>query len=108
MFAQWPQLFKKPRTLKIFYNTHKIYQSTMNKSNSDKVNCISNNLITGQGIVTLQGSSWLDDEVINAYFQLVANSSDLYIFYVNTLNYQTFKDRHILNHPYSLNVAKCY
>ena len=34
----------------------------MNKGDSDEINCISNHLVTGHGIKTLQGSRWLDDE----------------------------------------------
>ena len=52
----------------------------MNKNNKSKFNSINNHLITGQGIKTLQGSRWLDDQVINSYFQLISNNKDLNIF----------------------------
>ena len=98
--------FKNSKTLKAFYNIEKLYAETMNKSDSTKINSFNNNIITGKGIKTLQGSTWLDDEVINSYFQLVADSSNLKIFFVDSINYANFKKYHLLNQPYSLRHSK--
>ena len=41
---------KNSRSLNFFYFITIIYKETMNKSKIAKINCVSNNLITGQGI----------------------------------------------------------
>ena len=98
--------FKNSQTIKHFYNLEQICQITMNKKLKDKINSFQDCTITGKGIKTLQGSQWLNDEVVNSYFQLVSDSSELSMFFVDSLNYQTFKNYQTLNVPYSLTKSK--
>ena len=79
----------------------------MNKNNKAKINIINNILITGQGIKTLEGSRWLDDQVINTYFQLICNFSDLNIFFVDSGVYKLFKERLNSKQQYCLKKSKC-
>ena len=85
-----------------FYKLDIIYTQTMKRKDKEIINKFKNCSITGKSIKTLQGSQWLDDQVINSYFQLVCDSSLLKIFFVDSLNYQTFKSYQELNLPYSL------
>ena len=99
--------FKNAKRLKSFYNLDKLYTDTMNKNNKAKINIINNILITGQGIKTLEGSRWLDDQVINTYFQLICNFSDLNIFFVDSGVYKLFKERLNSKQQYCLKKSKC-
>ena len=94
--------FKNSKNMRHFYNLNIIYEQTMNKRDIDLINTFKNCSLTGKGVKKLKGSAWLDDEVINSYFQLVCDSSSSKIFFVDSLNYQTFKKYQELNLPYSL------
>ena len=62
--------------------------------------------VTGLGIKKLQGNEWLDDEVVNFYFQLIKNESNFAIYSVDALNYTNFKKYQRINEIYKVRQSR--
>ena len=77
--------------LQQFYNLKQIYQRIIKSHNNAKISLFKNCTITGRGIKTLQGSECFNDEVINAYFQSISDSSKLRKKIVDSQNFKTTK-----------------
>ena len=63
----------------------------MKKNNKAILNSFKNSLISGRGIKHYKVLTRLNDMVINAYFQLIEDRSKLKTFFVDSLNFDTFK-----------------
>ena len=63
------------------YNYFKKLETALQLTNKQsKEKWIQDFTTTGKGIKSLQGLEWLNDEVINGYFQLVSDRCDLKTF----------------------------
>ena len=98
--------FKNSKTLKFLHNIELICSETFQARNNKKINSINGMYVTGLGIKKLQGNEWLDDEVVNFYFQLIKNESNFAIYSVDALNYTNFKKYQRINEIYKVRQSR--
>ena len=87
--------------MKFFNNIELTCSETFTARNNKKINRINGISVTGKSIKT-----WLDDEVINSYFQLISNDSNFTIYCDNSINYAPFERYQKINEIYQVKQSR--